>query len=477
MSELKQNNYLLPFQVGPYSFCAPANEVEAIIEMPKIRSVPLTRNSFEGVFDYRGKIARVINLKRKFGLEPRDQTKKGLIILTKLESGLTGFCVDEVTEIIPSLNLNEFKLSSESSITAFDGYVIINNKIILNTNFNQLLNTEDSVHRLTPSQKKVKAIEENTLAIEAINKKIPGKVIEKPEASKEYNKRNTGKTRSMLNLPASQAAENNKTKSILSAKNTRKIQKSDQQKFFQTSQKTNKSHENFQPENKNRPFNSSAHRSRPQPLPNIRIEQKQTSTQKNTSKPTKRMLIAGSLAILFLSFLTIFLLKPAKKNSLANPAMPATGNQMLRKRNINNMPGHAAFSVINPDNSISNQSPGPKAEYKSPKKQAGPSGEEKAKSRLKIKKIDNNFLTVETEGFKIIVEHQNEKNQSGKTLLPKELKKINKIYIVVKGDTLWHIARRYLGDPLLYPSLAELSKINNPDLIYPGDKIYFIKKR
>lgn len=42
---------------------------------------------------------------------------------------------------------------------------------------------------------------------------------------------------------------------------------------------------------------------------------------------------------------------------------------------------------------------------------------------------------------------------------------------VVRGDTLWDIARHYLGDPFRYPQLARLSRIRNPDLIYPGDLV------
>ncbi len=44
-------------------------------------------------------------------------------------------------------------------------------------------------------------------------------------------------------------------------------------------------------------------------------------------------------------------------------------------------------------------------------------------------------------------------------------------HIVVKGDTLWAIAKRYINDPFRYPELARLSKIKNPDLIYPGDRV------
>jgi LysM repeat protein len=45
------------------------------------------------------------------------------------------------------------------------------------------------------------------------------------------------------------------------------------------------------------------------------------------------------------------------------------------------------------------------------------------------------------------------------------------VHVVVKGDTLWDIAERYIHDPFRYPELARLSQIQNPDLIYPGDRV------
>jgi len=45
-------------------------------------------------------------------------------------------------------------------------------------------------------------------------------------------------------------------------------------------------------------------------------------------------------------------------------------------------------------------------------------------------------------------------------------------HTVIKGDTLWHIASKYVKDPFRYPELAQLSQIVNPDLIYPGNKVY-----
>lgn len=43
-----------------------------------------------------------------------------------------------------------------------------------------------------------------------------------------------------------------------------------------------------------------------------------------------------------------------------------------------------------------------------------------------------------------------------------------KQYTVKKGDTLWNICKKQLGDGQKYKEIAKLNKLENPDKIYPG---------
>jgi nucleoid-associated protein YgaU len=45
--------------------------------------------------------------------------------------------------------------------------------------------------------------------------------------------------------------------------------------------------------------------------------------------------------------------------------------------------------------------------------------------------------------------------------------------VIQRGDTLWAIAKRYLGSGLRYPSIFQGNRtvINNPNLIHPKQEV------
>ena len=65
------------------------------------------------------------------------------------------------------------------------------------------------------------------------------------------------------------------------------------------------------------------------------------------------------------------------------------------------------------------------------------------------------------------------KNKSSSTSGDKKRNSKQTTYVVVKGDTLWAIAKKYYGSGNQYNKIynANRDKIKNPNLIYPGQKL------
>ncbi|MDH3510840.1 MAG: peptidoglycan-binding protein LysM [Gammaproteobacteria bacterium] len=62
---------------------------------------------------------------------------------------------------------------------------------------------------------------------------------------------------------------------------------------------------------------------------------------------------------------------------------------------------------------------------------------------------------------------------TAKPAKPEEPEEKSEIYEIQKGDSLSAIAKRYYGDAMAYPRIFEANRavIENPDRIYPGQKI------
>ncbi len=45
--------------------------------------------------------------------------------------------------------------------------------------------------------------------------------------------------------------------------------------------------------------------------------------------------------------------------------------------------------------------------------------------------------------------------------------------VVKRGDCLWRLCKKHLGDPFLWPKVGEYNKLKNPHLIFPGQRIEF----
>lgn len=147
VEQMHHEKSLLLFRVEPYRICVPSVDVEAIITVPTFRSIPHAPFAMRGVFSYRGQIASLISLRRKFGLQDYKDANTGQLILARISCGLTGFWVDEVLDIVASTGEDVIALTVLSRLTVFDHFLILDDQIAQHTTFEQIYQARDAIPR------------------------------------------------------------------------------------------------------------------------------------------------------------------------------------------------------------------------------------------------------------------------------------------------------------------------------------------
>ena len=95
----------LTFQLGGEEYGLEILKVREIIGMLDVTYVPQTSPFVRGVINLRGKVIPVIDLRRKFGLEHRDDDERTCTIVVEVQGSagqrlLMGIVVDQVREVV-----------------------------------------------------------------------------------------------------------------------------------------------------------------------------------------------------------------------------------------------------------------------------------------------------------------------------------------------------------------------------------------
>ena len=122
------------FNLGTEQYAIDISYAQEIIRIPKFTKIPNVPVFVEGVFNLRGKVIPVFDLKKRFRF---NQTERGIdsrLLILEMDGMKAGIVVDDVSEVImideQSLqNLNdEIVRIGKNSI---EGITIINEKIII----------------------------------------------------------------------------------------------------------------------------------------------------------------------------------------------------------------------------------------------------------------------------------------------------------------------------------------------------------
>jgi len=143
ISENTELLQLVGFKLGEEEFCIDIINVNEIIKMQKVTSIPNAPASVLGIVNIRGKINAVVDTRLKLNMLSKEYNSDTRIIIVEFENKSIGFIVDEVTEVlrIPKNILRDVPdiVSTEVNTDYIRSVASIENKIVILLDLKKLL--------------------------------------------------------------------------------------------------------------------------------------------------------------------------------------------------------------------------------------------------------------------------------------------------------------------------------------------------
>jgi purine-binding chemotaxis protein CheW len=95
----KQELHLVTFRLDE-SYGVPITQVQEIIRVGSVTTVPNSPDYMEGVINLRGRVLPVLNLRKKLRLSHDMATKESRIVVTEVKGKLIGLLVDSVSHVM-----------------------------------------------------------------------------------------------------------------------------------------------------------------------------------------------------------------------------------------------------------------------------------------------------------------------------------------------------------------------------------------
>jgi purine-binding chemotaxis protein CheW len=97
--------------------------VQEISQLLPVSRVPNAPPYVEGIMNLRGRIASVINFRRKFGFEPKEHDEDTRVIVVELDNYPIGIIVDSVEEVVKIPDSSVQKLPESTTTTESKEYI------------------------------------------------------------------------------------------------------------------------------------------------------------------------------------------------------------------------------------------------------------------------------------------------------------------------------------------------------------------
>ncbi len=500
---------VLSFAVGSYLLAVPAGTVLAIIEPAAVHRLPMADHSIMGVMNYRDRVARVINLRLKLGLESQADPHTGQFILSHLQGGLTAFWVDQVLDIVCLDDLEPSRPPALSAYTAFCRCLLKGDQIFLATDFEVLF-------ALVPPENPgpaVAPIASHIVAQPAESNSVPDEFRPSPDKEDPLEQ-------DQIQEDHAAAAMDDGVRRAGGRLNEMPVKSA--------GSASRQSMPKIAPPGSQRLW--TVYRPLPHPKPGNAVYGAAVQTcgavTGRSSYSLCRVAAAAAVVLVVVFGCWLWRSNPPKidasdqvahavpskvETSVPAPAAkepslgPAGGHRpAVAKVDGFGAPGADRTKVaVTYEPAIRVPAHRPAAMLLGTEANVGPEasgspdvdpkltpgtvqvlpdasaiGNENRPGQARNNPGVDKILDIRTGSFTLTVERPARHAPPAEPPAFQNSPNLDEIiHIVARGDTLWHIATRYLGNPWRYPELAELSRIKDPDWIYPGDIIRIIKKQ
>jgi purine-binding chemotaxis protein CheW len=139
---------LVTFVLGNEEYAVNILKVQEINRMTDITIVPNAPPFVEGVINLRGKVIPVINLRKKFNIEDKEDNSDSRIIIVDLIGATMGIIVDAVSEVlrVPSSALESTPPMSADIDTEFiNGITKLQDRLIILLDIDKIVGKPEAI--------------------------------------------------------------------------------------------------------------------------------------------------------------------------------------------------------------------------------------------------------------------------------------------------------------------------------------------
>jgi chemotaxis signal transduction protein/LysM repeat protein len=481
----------LVFRLGPHRICADTRAVEGIIEPPRITRLPSTPPYVLGVFPFREQYALAVSLARKLAVDAGGAAAAGPFVVARVDGKFAAFQVDEAQDVLQPEDAHWQPLPEMLRDELFDRYTLRDEDLILHTSFAALLNARPG--RDLSSVRQGLGVPQSTPApMPAPSPSMPAPPPAAARAQVEAPAATAPRATPAPVAPPAPPAMAPRARESAERKLVARAPAPPPRLPLATREQPAPSTEGPPPqaliaEEPEQPAHAAVLAA---PAPDVLAPAERSSARSAPPAPAPEAPQPGLAAARPVREPVATAARPAPpalpaaSPALAAPAAPGGSDWALPAWTAlavaallavlawlwpHNEPtrapqavAHVAATAPKVERREAEAVP---AEVPAPRPPAAP------------------VVEVKTDSFTLTVERPADTAAAATAPAPAPASARaptapaqRVTYVVVRGDTLWAIARRFLCNPFRYPELAALSGIRNPDLIHPGDIVRIERK-